>query len=288
MRLLRSELYRLQRRWMPWVILLTIVVLAFALYAIVYVSVQAQLQAERAGAIPPQPGGAEAMEEALRALRPDQVQSFGVGLVGGLGSVMLIVFAASHVGTEYGWGTLRTLLAHGAGRGAILASKVASLALFALVFVVAGALASVAASFLISAVAGYDLSGLDPGKIANAAGRGLYTFFPYMALATMISLWARSAGSGIAAGLVVYFAESVVAGLLVSLNRDYAPLVNYGLSRNVSAVTRQTVVTTGGDTAAAVATLPDAGQAAVVLAAYTAVFLAIAYWRLRTRDITLG
>ena len=286
--LLRSEIYRLGRRWMPWVLLLMIVGFAFVFYVIVYGSVQAQLQAVKDGTIPAPEGGQAAMDEALRALRPDQVQSFGVGLVSGLGSVMLIVFAASHVGTEYGWGTLRTLLAHGAGRGAFLASKAVSLALFAVVFVIAGAVASVAASFAVSALAGFDLSGFDVGKVANAAGRGLYTFFPYMALATVIALWSKSAGAGIAAGLVVYFAESLVAGILVSLNRDYASIVNYGISRNVSAVTRQTVVSTGGDPLNAKSTLPDPGQAALVLAIYTVVFVALAYWRLRTRDVTLG
>lgn len=286
--LLRSELYRLVRRWMPWVLVLMIAGFAFVFYVIVYGSVQAQLQAVRAGTIPAPEGGQAAMDQALRALRPDQIQSFGVGLVSGLGSVMLIVFAASHVGTEYGWGTLRTLLAHGAGRGAFLASKAVSLALFALVFVIAGTIASVAASFGVSAIAGFDLSGFDIGKVANAAGRGLYTFFPYMALATVFALWSKSAGAGIAAGLVVYFAESLVAGLLVSLNRDFASIVNYGISRNVSSVTRQTVVSTAGDPLNATSTLPDPGQAALVLAIYTMVFVALAFWRLRTRDVTLG
>ena len=288
LRLLRSEIYRLVRRWMPWVILLMIVAFAFVFYVLVYASVTAQIQAIKNGTIPAPPGGSAQFDEALRMLRPDRVQSFGSGLVNGLGSVMLIVFAASHVGTEFGWGTLRTLLAHGAGRGAFLASKAVSLALFALAFVIAGSVASVAASFAVSSIAGYDLSGLDVGAVANAAGRGLYTFLPYMALATVIALWSRSAGAGIAAGLVVYFAEGLVAGILVSLNRDYANIVNYGISRNVTSVTRQTVVNTGADPTGTAATLPDPGQAAFVLAIYTVVFLAVAFWRLRTRDVTLG
>lgn len=273
---------------MPWVIVLLIIAFAFIFYVLVYASVTAQLQAMKAGTIPTPPGGTAQIEEALRMLRPDRIPSFGSGLVNGLGSIMLIVFAASHVGTEFGWGTLRTLLAHGAGRGAFLASKSLSLALFAFVFVIAGSVASVAASFAISSIAGYDLSGLDVAAVANAAGRGMYTFLPYMALATVIALWSRSAGAGIAAGLVVYFAESLVAGILVSLNRDFATIVNYGISRNVAAVTRQTVVQTGADASNAASTLPDGGQAAVVLAVYTVAFLAIAFWRLRTRDVTLG
>jgi ABC-2 type transport system permease protein len=287
LRLLRSEIYRLRRRWMPWVVLLIIVLAGVGIYLLVYVAAQAQLQAIRSGAIPSQPGAEQAMNETLRELRPDRVQGFGVQIVSGFGSVMLIVFGASHVGTEFGWGTLRTLLAHGAGRGAFLGAKVLSLALYAALFVFVGVVAAIVGSFVVAAIAGADASGLDLGAIANAAARAYYTFLPYMALALVIAVWSRSAGAGIAAGLVVYFAEGLVAQLLVSLNRDYATIVNYGLSRNVGALIRGAAGTTTLPDPSAVA-LPDQGQAAIVLAVYTAVFVVLAYWRLRSRDVTIG
>jgi ABC-2 type transport system permease protein len=287
LRLLRSEIYRLRRRWMPWVLLLLIVLVGVGFYVLVYASVQAQVQAVRSGAIPTQPGSEEAMNEVLRELRPDRVQTFGVSLVSGLGSVMLIVFAASHVGSEFGWGTLRTLLAHGAGRATFLGAKLLSIALFGVLFMFLGAIAAVVGSYVASAIAATDTSGLDLGAVSNAALRGYYTFLPYLALAALIALWARSAGAGIAAGLVVYFAEGLVAQLLVSLNRDFATIVNYGLSRNASALTRL-AVTTSASPDPSFATLPDQGQAAVVLGIYTVLFVGLAYWRLRTRDVTLG
>jgi ABC-2 type transport system permease protein len=287
LRLLRSEIYRLRRRWMPWVLLLLIVLAGVGIYLLVFVAAQAQLQAVRSGAIPSQPGAEQAMNETLRELRPDRVQGFGVQIVSGIGSVMLIVFAASHVGTEFGWGTLRTLLAHGAGRGAFLGAKVLSLALFAALLVFLGATAAIVGSYVVSAIAATDASGLDLGAIANSAARTYYTVLPYMALAALIAVWSRSAGAGIAAGLVVYFTEGLVAQLLVSLNREFANIVNYGLSRNAGALIRAAAGTTSVRDPAAVA-LPDQGQAALVLATYTIVFVAVAFWRLRTRDVTLG
>lgn len=272
---------------MPWVLVLFIVLIGAGFYLLVYASAQAQLQAMESGAIPPQPGAEEAMTELLRGLRPDRVQSFGLEIVGGLGSVMLIVFAASHVGTEFVWGTLRTLLAHGAGRATFLGAKLLSIALFAVLFMFLGVVAAIAGSYIVTAIAGGDASGLDLGAIANAAARAYYTFLPNMALAALIALWARSAGAGIAAGLVVLFAEGLVAQLLVSLNRDYANIVNYGLSRNATAITRTATSTTAPGDPSAIA-LPDPGQAAVVLAIYTVLFVALAFWRLRTRDVTLG
>jgi ABC-type transport system involved in multi-copper enzyme maturation permease subunit len=272
---------------MPWVVLLIIVLAGVGIYLLVYVAAQAQLQAIRSGAIPSQPGAEQAMNETLRELRPDRVQGFGVQIVSGFGSVMLIVFGASHVGTEFGWGTLRTLLAHGAGRGAFLGAKVLSLALYAALFVFVGVVAAIVGSYVVAAMAGADASGLDLGAIANAAARAYYTFLPYMALALVIAVWSRSAGAGIAAGLVVYFAEGLVAQLLVSLNRDYATIVNYGPSRNVGALIRGAAGTTTLPDPSAVA-LPDQGQAAIILAVYTAVFVVLAYWRLRSRDVTIG
>ena len=287
LRLLRSEIYRLQRRWMPWLVLLIILFAGVAIYLLVYVSVQAQLQAVRSGAIPPQPGAEQAMNQTLRELRPDRVPGFGVQIVSGLGSVMLIVFSASHIGTEFGWGTFRTLLAHGAGRGSFLAAKALSLALYAALFVFLGVAAAILGSFVATAIAGADASGLDLGAITNAAARAYYTFLPYMALATLIAVWSRSAGAGIAAGLVVYFTEGLVTQLLVSFNRDYANVVNYGLSRNVGALIRGAAGTTSIPDPTAVV-LPDQGRAALLLGVYTVVFLALAYWRLRSRDVTVG
>jgi len=272
---------------MPWVVLLIIVLAGVGIYLLVYVASQAQLQAIRSGTIPSQPGAEQAMNETLRELRPDRVQGFGVQIMTGFGSVMLIVFAASHVGTEFGWGTFRTLLAHGAGRGGFLAAKVASLALYTAVFVFVGVVAAILGSYVASAMAGADASGLDLRAIANAAARAYYTFLPYMALATLIAVWSRSAGAGIAAGLVVYFAEGLVAQLLVSLNRDYAAIVNYGLSRNVGALVRGAAGTTTIQDPSAVA-LPDQAQAALLLGIYTVVFLVLGYWRLRSRDVTVG
>ena len=272
---------------MPWIMLGLIVLTAFLLYFLIWASVNAQLQAVKNGTIPAPAGGTAQLEQTLRMIAPDRVAQFGVGLVSGLGSVMLIVFAASHVGTEFGWGTFRTLLAHGASRTGFLVAKAASLLLYAFVFIVVGTLAAIGASYAVSAVAGISVgSGVDVAEVTRAAVKAGYIFLPYMALALAIAVWSKSAGAGIAAGLVVYFAEGIVATLLVSLNKAYAEIVNWGLSRSVSAVTRAGSSAPVQDPTAS--TLPDPTRAAFVLAVYCAIFFVLAYWRLRSRDVTVG
>lgn len=291
LRLLRSEIFRLRRRWMPWILLLAVVLVSFAIYVVIYVSVNAQLEGVRTGTIPAPQGGTERLSGTLNSLRPSRIPELGLGIVFALGSVMLIVLAASHVGAEFGWGTLRTLLAHGAGRGAFLAAKLVSLVLFAVVFTTAGTITVIAASYAISGAAGLPTTpGVDLSEVTARAARGLFTLLPYMALASLIALWARSGGAGIAAGLVIYFAEGLVAQLIATLNRDLAKVVDYGLSRNAEAVQRAGVVPEGPGAAAAAAAapLPDPLQAAIVLGSYTVLFIALAYWRLRSRDVTLS
>ncbi len=295
LRPLGSEIFRMSRRWMPRILLGGIFLVGPIFYEILYVALNAQLQAARSGSLPANatgPGGTEAMiaqlDQTLRQLAPGGISDLGISPVAGIGAVMLIVFAASHMGTEFGWGTLRTLLASGLSRRAFLATKLTSIALFTLVFTTLGVLGTIIASYLVSAQAGYDTSGFDTAKVLSASWRALYAFLPYLALASLIALWARSSGAGIAVGLVIYFAESIVVSLVISLNKDYAAIMNLGISRNVQSLSRLSVNVSGTDTAAAAATLPSQTQAALVLALWTIVFIALAYWRLRTRDLTLA
>lgn len=295
LRALRSEIFRLRHRWMPWIVLGIILALGFGMYELIYATLNTQIKLIEGGNAPANvtQGNAEAtlkqLRDTLESIRPSQIPAFGVSLVAGLGSVMLIVFTASHVGTEFTWGTLRTVLANGVGRAEFLAAKLVSILLFAVVFAIVGIAAVVAASFIVSGQAGFDTTGFDGGAVLAASGRTLYAYLPYISLTTVIVMWARSTGAGVAAGLVIYFAESLIAQLLIGFDRDFATVANLGIARNVEAMSQAGVrvgVNTGPNPNAPA--LPDPTQAAVVLAAWTVVFIALAYWRLRSRDITLA
>ena len=288
--LLRSEIFRLRRRWMTWILLLSVVVLAFVLYFIIFASVQAQIQALQNGTSsstngPPQTEAQ--LRQQLQTLRPAQVMGFGLGVVSGFGSVLLIVFTASVFGNEFNWGTLRVILALGAGRERFLAAKYTALVLYATILATVGALAALAGSEIVSSIGSLDRTLPDDFTVQLIVniGRTVFTFLPYIALAAFIAVWSKSAGAGIAIGLVVYFAEGIVMSLLVAFNKDYATIANFGVSRNVSAITRLSGSTAGGGPAG-LSTLPDPGQAALVLLAYTVLFVAVALWRFRSRDVT--
>ncbi len=286
--LFRSELFRLRRRWMPWILLLAVVVLAFALYFVIYASVQVQIQALQNGTPsttngPPQTEAQ--LREELQMLRPSQVMSFGLSVVSGFGSVLLIVLTASVFGNEFNWGTLRVILALGAGRERFLGAKYIVLLLYATVLTVVGVLAALLGSEIVSSIASLDrsLPADFAAQLALNIGRTVFTFLPYIALAAFIAVWAKSGGAGIGIGLVVYFAEGIVMTLLVAFNKDYATIANDGLSRNVAAIQRLSRPPAGGP---GLDSLPDAGTAAIVLFVYTVVFVSLAIWRFRARDVT--
>ena len=54
----------------------------------------------------------------------------------GLGIILIAILAASTVGTEYGWGTLRQTLARGTSRPRYLTSKLLSIAIVAFIGVI--------------------------------------------------------------------------------------------------------------------------------------------------------
>jgi ABC-type transport system involved in multi-copper enzyme maturation permease subunit len=275
---------------MPWIMLLAVALLAFALYVVIYASVQAQIQALQSGAPSAANGPPQTevqLREELQTLRPSRLGGLGLGVVSGFGAVLLVVLTASVFGNEFNWGTLRVILALGAGRGRFLAAKYAALLLYATILTIAGALAALLGSELVSSLASLDraVPADFATQLAAASGRIVFAYLPYIALAALTAVWSKSGGAGIAIGLVVYFAEGIVMSLLVAFNRDYATIANFGVSRNVDAITRLSGSSSGA-AAPAPPSLPDPGQAALVLLAYTVLFVGATVWRFRSRDVT--
>ena len=102
--LTRWEWYKLRRRWMPWILL-----------AIITALPQLSLWGSVSGTF-----GSET-EQAVRGA-DDTFLLFPNNVVGGLlvsqvyGILLIMILAASLIGTEYGWGSLRTVVSRGAGR----------------------------------------------------------------------------------------------------------------------------------------------------------------------------
>jgi ABC-2 type transport system permease protein len=146
------------------------------------------------------------------------------------GAIMLSILAASAIGSEYSWGTLRPFLATGMPRLRFLAAKLLSLALVGLAFtalpilmvaILAVPIATMNDRPAISATV--DLHWLL--NVAAIVGRCYLAILVPAAIAFLIGLAGRSQAAGIGAALGLLVGEQIVSGVLLSLGADWANAV---------------------------------------------------------------
>jgi ABC-2 type transport system permease protein len=278
--LLRSEIFRLSGRGMPRILLLILVAGIVGLYLLLWVAVQATEQ---------QPNGTTANVDELRnSLRVVAVRDTGLTMVAQVGSVLVVILAASIIATEFGWGTIRTIVPRSPGRGAFLTAKLITVALFLVLVVVLGWLAALLGSAIVTAIGNLDtgMGNQFLGRTLASIGRTAYTIVPYAALSFALALLARSTAAGVGIGLAVLFLEGLITSLISGAGGPLERVPWFLLSANVQAVIAPNAEDIPGTvTRTTVTDLPNIWQAAAVLAAYTAVFVGVAYWRFRARDI---
>ncbi len=273
--LLRSEIFRLVRRWMPRLLLLILTGLICLIYLALWTAIRA--------------GDAEA--RSLReALRLEAVRDTGASLVFQIGGVMAIILTASLIGSEYGWGTIRTLLPRARSREAFLAAKVVTALSFVAVTVALGFAVAFGASALITMLE--DLpSGLGPDGVERtfaAVARTGYVIVPYVALTIMITVGTRSMAAGIGIGLAVFFLEGLIFSLLALAGGWFERLPGAFISRNVEAILRENAEGLSQPFSATTSPMPPVWRSVTVLALYTLVFAGLAFRWFRRRDITAG
>jgi ABC-type transport system involved in multi-copper enzyme maturation permease subunit len=209
---------------------------------------------------------------------------FGLAFVSQLGTILAVIMGSSLIGTEFGWGTFRTLLARVPTRSALLAAKLVALLLFVGLVVVLGYAVALGTSALVTVFAD-----LDRGTGTNFLGHSLasvaraaYVMLPYATLAFLVALWFRSNAAGIGVGLAVYFLEN----LIVEIAGDALGWIPKTLpGPNADAILDLNDV---GARIAPPPDVPSAWQAAGVLGLYVTAFLALSFWIFRRRDVTSG
>ena len=205
------------------------------------------------------------------------------------GGVLALMLGVLTVGSEYGWGTLKTLFTQGPGRlqvfGAKLIAGSAALALFVLVAYALGAMAS----WAIAASEGADAAWPSAWLLARGLAGGWLIFAAWAALGMLLAIVTR--GTALATGIGILYAF-VVEGLLSALAGEISlldGLVEFFLRANgyslvaVLGVSAEDVSDRGPGSFSG--PFVAGGQALLILAAYTAVFVVAAGWLLRRRDV---
>jgi ABC-2 type transport system permease protein len=211
----------------------------------------------------------------------------GFPFFGGVFALMLGVFA---FGSEYGWGTLKTLFTQRPGRLRVFAAKLAALAIALIPFVVvlfaAGAVASIVIARIEDAPADLPSAWL----LVRALAAGWLILAVWAALGVLLGIVTR--GTSLAIGIGILYAL-VIEGLLSAFADSVSvlePLTNVFLRANgysiaaalgasVDSIESNGPGSFGGPFVAS-------GQAVAVLAAFVAAFAAVSGALLRRRDVT--
>lgn len=207
------------------------------------------------------------------------------GSIAGLGSLLVIILAASAIGSEYGWGTLRQMLIKGTGRAGYLISKLTGISIVAVIGILLALLAGFITSLITTAMAGggisFDFLTLDfIGYMFSAFGGLLLTLLVYFSLATLFSVLLRSVTSGMVIGVVFIYADLIIVALLTQANNWWANLVPYTIGHNISIISD--LFTMNGDSESSIL------KAIAILLGYCIVFLGISFYSFRRQDITTG
>lgn len=266
--LLASEIFRLRKRLMPYVLLGLLLAIVGLLYLLLWLVVQVEAE---------EGTGASELEAVISL---SNVLGDGMDLAYSVAGVMAIILAATLVSSEYAWGTIRTLLPRSAGRDAFMGAKAIVTIGFTLAVAITGFVGALIASWIVSTMGDFsrDLPSDFAAEAVLAILRTTLAMLPYATFAFMIALLSRSTAAGIGVGLAMYFLDDTITLLLGTAGDTGETLSEFLIDANVSALMAANHVEPPGDHF-------SAWRGAAVLVFYSAAFLAVSIWRFRTRDV---
>lgn len=222
-------------------------------------------------------------DRGLAAMLPDQLVGNAIGgLPVFLGALMLILGVLT-VGSEYAWGTWKTVLTQDPSRIRVYAAKLAVALLAALTGVVAVFAAGAAASALIASGESAPLDWPSAGEVLTGIGAGWLIAAMWTVLGALLAIALRGVALPVGLGLVWLLAVQNLLSVIAAPLLDWVAQLQKGLpGPNAGSL----VAALGGGTdTPGVEAVVGGGQAALVLAAYVIAFAALGGALLRGRDI---
>ena len=272
-RLVNAELLLIRKRASTWILLAiwTALALTFA-YVVPYI--QYSNNPERSP---------------LAELLPENLVGTLLAGFPFFGGVLALMLGVLTVGSEYGWGTLKTLFTQGPGRLRVFGAKLIAVSAVLLVFVLVAFVLGAVASLAIAANEGAEVTWPSAWLLIRGLAGGWLVFAVWAALGIMLAVVTR--GTALATGIGILYAF-VVEGLLSALAREVSlldGLVEFFVRANgyslvaVLGVSADDVSDSGPGSFSG--PFVAGGQALLVLAAYLTSFVLVAGWVLRRRDV---
>lgn len=264
--LLRSELFRSRKRAQTWI--LFTIALGFVLLFYTGFVIAHFVRPES--------------QNVIDTLKLQNIYDNGLGLFSLIASIIVVVFGSSLIGSEFGWNTLRPVLARSQSRASLLTAKWLTALIFTAIVSALGVLFAMISATIGSILAGEgsDVAASTLVDFVSASLRFTAGLFPYAALALFLALLMRSNAAGIAIGIAISFVEPLVFGLLSAITDIFDTIQKGGLSWNTNRV-----LTFGGDNDI---TASDAWVSFGASAIWVALFVGLSFWIFNRRDVTSG
>jgi ABC-2 type transport system permease protein len=285
-RLIGAELFKLRKRLMTRVLLFVLVGIMILLYLLLLAVSKVVIPAH----------GPEEIGEIQNLLGLPLAIPFALSILSSLGSVLAVILMASCIGNEYNWRTIRTALICSESRFKLLGAKLISTGTLILIGLAVGVATGFVMSLITTAIGGYsfDFSFATGGYLWDQFLQFWRTFFvliPYVLLGFLFAIFGHSAMPGIALGIGILFLESLITTFMRLAGGWIAQVPDYLLAANVRAITSLANLPQGFNQGMGVGNtsvqMPGVIHAFITLGIYSLVFLAVAFYLFRKRDVTV-
>ncbi len=227
-------------------------------------------------------------EQVLASTLPSELIANSISGLPVFAGAIALMLGALAVGSEYGWGTLKTVLTQRPRRLSIYVGKLAALAVAVLGIVLATFASGALTSWVIASVESEAINWPSLADLTQGFAAGFLILAMWCLLGVVLAVLFRGVALPIGLGLVWALVienliRSVAAPLLDSFDtlQKGLPGVNAG-----SLVAALGAPTRGEQAAPGVISAVDGTQATLVLITYAVVFALIAGFALQKRDVT--
>jgi len=206
------------------------------------------------------------------------------------GGVIALMLGVLGLGSEYGWGTLKTLFIQREGRLRVFGAKLLALGAVLVPFVLSVFALGAGASYVIALREGSDVDWPSAWLLVRAMGAGWLILAVWASFGLLLA--AVSRGTSLAIGVGILYAL-VIEGLISAFADAVSflePVTEFFLRANAYSLVKGLGLSVseaaGNGTGAFSGPYVATGQALLVLVAYMAAFLALSGLLLRRRDVT--
>jgi ABC-type transport system involved in multi-copper enzyme maturation permease subunit len=267
-----AEMLKLCKRPAAWVLLLVALALSQVFNYLVPYAGYLSADNERAA------------ERILTSTMPENLISNSIGGFPLFAGALALTLGAISVGSEYGFGTLKTMLIQRPRRLSIYAGELLALAGAVLAIVLSIFALGALTSYAIALSQSESVDWPSLAELARGVASGWLILIMWCLLGVMLAFVFRGMALPIGLGVVwILGVENLIVNVAATL-LDFAETLQKGLP-GVNAGSLVSALAGGSDTPG-VNTVVDGTQAALVLIAYVLVFALIAGFALQRRDVT--